>query len=291
MSLKKSNDNVAVATMQPIEKNALGGSVRVLKARKLSHFITESEITTDSIVAKVRIVTGDSTRRIFIDWGDLKSDVISIRPGLNIDLAPVFGTPNPLPNGTYEIFHAYDEPEEKQAFERNVTIRIQDHSGNIDQQSKTITLTAKYKVTVYRASVRLLDPCDIGGQSGEFEITQNINGNDTRRWEWAPSNNFFSDSQYHLLPNSQFAQIWEVGGPNIYYKYYFVEKDGFLNADDKGIHRKTINYLTESGRVENDVKVSDPTWGSCKVRIRYDVEVILVKPLPSIGGMATFAKA
>ena len=198
----------------------------------------------------------------------------------------------PLPDGTYELFHAYAEPEERQTFERHVTVRIEDSAGRVDQRSTTLTITPKYRMTVYRASVRLLNGCDFGGSTSEFEITQNVEGVETGRWEWEPSNNFFSDSQYFLLEDSHFARIYEVGGPNVYYNFKFREKDGFLNADDKGTHSKFLGFNTETGLVEQDVTVTDGNgFGSCKLRIRYDLEVTLIRPLPSVGGQATFFKA
>lgn len=271
--------------------NELFGTITVLKPRKLSNLFSELDITTDSVVAKVRIVTEKSTRRIYVDWGDLESDTLTILPGVNTNLSET-GGPDPLPDGTYEIFHAYQEPENRQSFERHVTVRIEDNSGSIDQRSKTITLTPKYRMTVYRASVRLLSGCDFGGSTSEFEITQHIQGEEVRRWEWKPSNNFFSESQFFLLPESQFSRIYELGGEIIYYSYDFREKDGFLNADDKGRHRGSLGMHTETGEIESDVAIADPNFGTgCKARIRYDVEVILLRPLPSVGGLATYAKA
>ncbi|MCW5516913.1 hypothetical protein [Muriicola sp. Z0-33] len=272
--------------------SGLFGTIERLKPRKLHNFFSDLAITTDSVVAKVRIVTNDSTRRISVDWGDLEADTLTIRPGINIDLSPVFGEPNPLPDGTYELFHAYQEPEDRREFERHVTVRIEDGAGNVDQRSQTITLTPKYRMTVYQASVRLLGPCDFGGSTSEFEITQNVNGTETGRWGWKPSNNFFSDSQYFRLDGSHFAREYEVGGDNIYYSFVFRETDGILNADDKGTHSRSLGFQTETGLIEQDVTVADPNgFGSCKVRIRYDLEVMLIKPLPSLGGQATFFKA
>lgn len=271
--------------------NELFGTIKVLKPRKLSNLFSEVDITTDSVVAKLNIITNKATRRIYVDWGDLESDTLTILPGVNTNLSITPGESDPLPDGTYEIFHAYQEPENRQSFERHVTVRIEDNSGNIDQRSKTITLIPKYRMTVYRASVRLLNACDFGGSTSEFEITQHIQGEEVGRWEWKPSNNFFSESQFFLLPESQFSRVYESGGEIIYYSYDFREKDGFLNADDKGRHSGSLGFQTESGQVESDVIVTDPVFGGCKARIRYDIGVNLIRPLPSIGGLATFAKA
>ena len=282
----------SIKKSKPIKDPNIFGTIERLKPRKLHNFFTDLTITTDSVVAKVRIVTNDATRLISVDWGDLQADTLTIRPGINLDLSPVFGEPNPLPDGTYELFHAYEEQEDRGEFERHVTVRIEDSAGNVDQRSQTITLTPKYRMTVYQASVRLLGPCDFGGSTSEFEITQNVNGTETGRWSWKPSNNFFSDSQYFRLQGSHFTREYEVGGDTNYYSYVFRETDGFLNADDKGTHGRSLGFQTETGLVEQDVTVADPNgFGSCIVRIRYDIEVMLIKPLPSLGGQATFFKA
>ena len=83
-------------TMASAPKLPNFGSIKRLKPRKLHNFFTDLEVTSDSVVAKVRIVTNDATRRIVVDWGDLDSDILTIRPGINIDLSPVFGEPNPI---------------------------------------------------------------------------------------------------------------------------------------------------------------------------------------------------
>ena len=116
--------------------------IKNLKPTKLSAFISELDISTDTIVAKVRLVTNNATRRIWVYWGDLESDEISVYPGICLAHSPEFGLPISLPNRTYEIFHVYDEPKDCRTFKKNVKVRIQDHSGRIDQSSQTITLTA-----------------------------------------------------------------------------------------------------------------------------------------------------
>ena len=99
------------------------------------------EISIDNIVAKVKFVTNNATRRIWVYWGDFESDEISVYPGISLAHSPEFGLPNSLPNRTHEIFHVYDEPKDYRTFKKNITVRIQDHTGRIDQSSTTITLT------------------------------------------------------------------------------------------------------------------------------------------------------
>lgn len=268
---------------------SLDGAVKVLGPRKSVNFLADLEITSDSVVVKVRMVTNNSTRRIAIDWGDLKSDVLSFLPGTNLELSPVADNADPLPDGTYEIFHAYEAPEEKVAFDRHITLRIQDNSRNIDQRSTTVTLNPKYTVNVYQTSVNLLDAADIGNGAANFEITQNVDGVQTGRWSWAPSNNFFSEGLYHRLPGSQFRRIYELGGETIFFTLDFLEKDGFLNSDDKGRLYGFITAYTPVGQMQKTIDVSDPIWGSCRVRIRYYIEMEVYRPLPSSGGLLTFA--
>lgn len=270
--------------------NSFDSVVKVLEPKKFVNFLSDLEITSDSVVVKVRMVTKKSVRRIFIDWGDLESDVISILPGLNLDLAPALNGTNPLPDGTYEVFHAYQSPEEKIAFEKHITLRIQDNTGTIDQRSTTITLTPKYSVNVYQTSVNLLEAADFGNGSAEFEITQTIDDQPTGFWEWYPSNNFFSDAQFTRLPGSQLRRVVELGGSSNLVHLNFIEKDGFLNADDEGLLRIRLTPYMTTGQIEKIIEVSDPTFGSCRIKVRYYIEMNVYKPLPSIGGMLTFAQ-
>ncbi|MBD1262661.1 hypothetical protein HZY62_18840 [Maribacter polysiphoniae] len=107
----------------------------------LSDFNLEFKISTDTIVAKVSFIANKSTRRIWIFWGDFESDKISVYHGQNFTHSPEFGLPDSVPKRTYEIFHVYDESMACQKFQKNITVRIQDHTGRISQYSKTIDLT------------------------------------------------------------------------------------------------------------------------------------------------------
>lgn len=285
METKIKNDQL-ITELKP---DLFGGFVETLEKRKFHDFFTSLEITSDSVVAKVRIVTNEKTRRILIDWGDLESDSIRVVPGVKFDLSAIDAQSNPLPDGTYEIFHAYEMPEERNTFERHITIRIEDGKGRVDQRSETIILVPKYRINVYRASVQQRSKCDRllfpwDNPSSNFEITRTINGEEGIRWRWRPSNSFISDAIFSILPASQFETIYEIGGNSTFLIYNFREFDT-ISADDTGRHFNTLGRSTETGLVEQDVRV-----GGCTVRIKYEVEVALIKPLPSVGSRLTFSK-
>lgn len=264
--------------------------IEVLDVFELTPFISDLDITTDSVVAKVHFQTDADTRQVQIDWGDLQADRIRVRPGSNVALSPV-NNPNPLPDGTYEIFHAYELEDGYNPFQRHISLRIMDSSGAIDIRSTTVTITPRYRVNVYQTSVRLLDPCDFFGNQGDFRITLDIDGSPSGNWRWTPSNNFFSESQRQALPGSQFSRELDVNNYSVHYNFRFIEKDGFLNADDQGVFRRSLNiHSLENDQIDREIKVEDPTAGSCRVNVRHYIEMSLIRPLPSLGEMVSYFK-
>ena len=140
MKQQKQVRNVLTEQILAQDINNRGETIKSLKPPKLNDFISELDITTDCVVAKLMLVTNNSTRRVFVYWGDLESDVISIYTRISLTQSPEFGLSISSPDKTYNIFHVYDEPEDRRTFERHVTISIQDHTGNIDQTSISITI-------------------------------------------------------------------------------------------------------------------------------------------------------
>ncbi|MBD0780028.1 hypothetical protein HPE56_19690 [Maribacter sp. ANRC-HE7] len=108
------------------------------KTTGLSDFNLEFKITTDTMVAKVSFMANKSTKMIWVFWGDLESDKISVYPGLNLTHSPEYGLLDSVPNRTYELLHVYDDPKNPDEFKKSITVRIQEHSGRISQFSKTI---------------------------------------------------------------------------------------------------------------------------------------------------------
>ena len=75
--------------------------VKNLKPTKISDFISELEITTENIMAKVWLATNNATKRIWVYWGDLESDEIFVYPEISLAHSPEFGLPNSLSTRTY----------------------------------------------------------------------------------------------------------------------------------------------------------------------------------------------
>jgi hypothetical protein len=271
------------------------GAVRRVDPRPVHHSLDEFEVTTDSVVAKVRVATTQSTRRVFIDWGDDTNDSLWTLPGR---LPVRHGPAEPLPQGTFEFFHAYALPEDRWPFDRTLLLHVESVGGSDDIRLKTVHLVPRFRVTHYRTYVRLLGPCDLAGSTSELRIEQSVGGNAHGAWEWEPSNNFFSEGQYHVLDGSQLAvEVTTETNPNepeytepVVVRFDITEKDP--GPDQHGSYSATIaSYnLGQSETVQVDRSVAKFV-GSCKVRLRYDREVALIAELPSAGGWATFDAA
>lgn len=233
--------------------------------------IVDFSVTTDSVVATATVVTDDTMRRIFVDWGDGNTDVLNIRPDL-----PTFNQ-HDLPAGTYQLSHAYEEPEDRNPFDALVLVRVEDNSGGVDFRVRDITLTPRYRVTNYRTSVRLLSRCDsFFESSNEFVITQLVDGEPVKQWEWEPSNNFFGESQFFRLESSGISRELTLADGFVSVRLEFVEKDPFF--DDHLTLSQAMRADQESELIERTIST-----GGCQVLARYDREVSLIVPLPSTG--------
>lgn len=269
------------------------GTVRAVSPRPVANSLAEFDVTSDSVVVKVRVRTTQGARRIFIDWGDDQNDTLWILPGRP---EPIVSLGEPLPEGVFEFYHAYELPPDSRPFEQTLLLHVENTDGTDDLRLKTVRLVPRFTVAHYGTYVRVLDPCDFGGSTAEFHIDQYIDDEPVGSWDWEPSNSFFSPSIYQVLPGSHFTRVMTTETnpsadeytPPISIRFDFTEKDP--GPDQHGTHRRIINpySLTEvSETVETDVKV-DKTFGSCTVRLRYGREVILRAELPQAGGWATF---
>ncbi|MRX63737.1 hypothetical protein [Maribacter luteus] len=108
---------------------------------EVSDFSLEIDVTTYITVVKVRLAEIESARRLWISWGDFETDRISFNHEINYTDSPELGLPISLPKRRYEALHVYDKPKDSSEFEKNITVRIQDHSGSIRQCSKTINIS------------------------------------------------------------------------------------------------------------------------------------------------------
>lgn len=255
--------------------------------------IVDFSITTDSVVATATVITDEATRRVEIDWGDGEEDVVNHRPGTLVR-DPSGMIDDPLPEGTYELYHAYDAPEDGLPFERTVLLRVDDVDGGVDFEIQQVRLTPRYRVTHYPMTVRLAGPCDFGGQTSEIDIEQVVGGNLVNEWHWEPSNNFFGESQRFRLEGSGVRREFEVprnvgdvSSESVYFEFAETDPGLALNPDDKGTFSARLHLDPEgytgyySEGVEGRAHLSD-AWGhSCDVICSYDKEMELMVPLPT----------
>lgn len=272
--------------VKPQEDLRLAIPIKPTKAKRAVARIVESFITTDSVVASATIVTDNTTRRIEVDWGDGKNDVINHRPGLLMRNLPVNGD-DPLPSGTYQVHHIYDVSEDGRPFDHSVLLRVDDRNGGVDFRIHKITITPRYKVTHYPMTVRLKHGCDPAHESeNEFNIQQTVSGNlQANQWDWYPSNNFFGTSQSFRLEGSGVTREFErppigEGGGSQAISFEFTEKDWiwddliriylFIGLD----HRGYEGYFSE--------RIEDEAYGDgCTIIYSYSKEMELIVPLPT----------
>ena len=259
-----------------------------VKARALNHQFQLS-ITTDSVVATATIVPSGSMRRIDVAWGDGATSSLSSRPG--VPPQPNFGEQdNPLPAGTYQLTHAYAEPEDRQPFNQSVLVRVQDWSGGDELNFVTVTLAPRYRVINYRTRVRLTGPCDPSWNStSQFDISQVVDGQQRRQWHWEPSNNFFSESQYFVLDDSQVSAELTTEDPGVGVMFVFTESDDWSSDDVLRVYAP-LDAFQETETVSSPVGNQGGLFGgSCGLIATYDREVSLIVPLPETGQDVVFA--
>jgi len=251
--------------------------------------LVDVSISTDSVVATVTIVTDEPPRRIEVDWGDGDEDVVNHRPGSLVRDAADF-VDEPLPEGTYQLHHAYEAPADGLPFEHTLLLRVDDVDGGVDFEIHPITLTPRYRITHYPMTVRLAGPCDPAFQStSELDVQQVVGGDLVNEWHWEPSNNFFGESQRFRLEGSGLRrefevpqEVGDVGSETVYFELTETDPDW----DDKGTigahltldSRGYEGYFGDS--IEGEVHLADPVFGGCNVVYRYDTEMELLVPLP-----------
>lgn len=269
--------------------------IKPIPPKDIAHSISSFEVTTDSVVAKATIMTDTKTRRINIDWGDGQNDTINLLPGrpFNVDRISVAvgGTPmDPLPEGTYEIFHAYDEPEDRRTFDHIVLANVENIDGGNDIRLKEITLTPRYRIVHYQTRFQLPEACDVGSETQKFKVVMSKGGVPIHEYPvFKIPNNSAGSVVWHLLEGSQFFQEHSDKTPNdgsLTIRFDFTEEDFLTN--DHGIHTIALNYKMESGTVEGQLSLSDFWDESCRIRLRYDREVTLISNIPRVGAPSFF---
>lgn len=258
-------------------------------------------ITTDSIVAKATIITNGETRSLEINWGDGEQDTLSSTDLQRIVPQPI--NPDPLPPGTYELYHKYGvsyreigEQTYPKAKEYTVTLFTRDANGELDFKLNQITITPKYKINFYRLYVGNKNECDNGTSLNEFTTVQTVGGEIRNTWDWTSSDNFFFQNPAHGFDGSQLTQVYEVTDLNPFSQpvidsvwFKFTEHD--WRYDEKGslsYPTSLSSYLTDmeedaSGRLEGEIYMSDSSFFgfSCTLMYVVDWEIKLLAPIPT----------
>ena len=264
-----------------------------IKVRPLADELQFS-ITTDSVVATVTVTPRGSVRKILIAWGDGETSSLYSRPGLPPSEATVVDfdeEDDPLPAGTYRLSHAYPEPEDRMPTEYYAVLHVFDWSGGEQISIARVEITPRYKCTNYRTRVRLTGPCDPPTEStSEFDITLFLDGNDVHHWHWEPSNNFFGESQFFLLEDSQVSRELTVADGRFEVSFVFTETD--LLLDNVLRLQADLSALNESETVSRNVYEAGGGeslfGGECDLIARYDREVSLIVPLPDSGHQVVY---
>jgi hypothetical protein len=234
--------------------------------------IRDFTIETNSVVATATIRTDGIMRRIVVDWGDGKTDILNARPGIHVGTFP---PREPLPPGTYRFQHAYAEPEDRKPFDFFVLVQVEDAAGP-DFRIRKITLTPRYRVTNFRTSVALESRCDsIGENSNEFDITQLVDGVPVNQWRWEPSNNF-EDRSLFRLEGSQVSRELTLADPPVNVFIKLIEDDPIFD-EHLGVGQ-SLSAAQNSERIELIIRDFDDQ--SCRVFVTWDRDVRLIVPLP-----------
>jgi hypothetical protein len=265
-------------SLEPVEVRPLASELQFL-------------ITTDSVVATARVTPAGPMRKILIAWGDGETSALYARPGLPTSPAEVLTEKDdPLPAGTYQLSHAYPEPEDRLPVEYYALLRVHDWTGGEEINIAKVELTPRYRCTNYRTRVRLTGPCDSADEvTSEFDIDMLVDQTSVHQWHWEPLN--IAGSVFFVLEDSQISRELTVADGTVDVRFSFVETDPFL--DDVLELVAPLNATNESESISHHVLQKgggdSPFGGECDLIARYDREVSLIVPLPDSGHQVVFA--
>jgi hypothetical protein len=165
-----------------------------------------------------------------------------------------------------------------------------DWDGGEELNIVRVEITPRYLCTNYRTRVRLTGRCDpIWESTSEFDITLFVDGNDVHDWHWEPSNNFFGESQFFLLEDSQVSRELTVADGSVPVSFLFRETDP--GGSDAILHYSpNLSATNDSARISDKVtEESAGFFGICDLIARFDREVTLIVPLPDSGHQVVLA--
>jgi hypothetical protein len=248
--------------------------------------IAECTVTTDSVVATATVRVPGTMRRIVAQWGDGSVDTLHSTPGVPV----VVGSQPQLPPGTYQLAHAYQAPEDRNAFSHIVLIQVTDVSGGVDYCISPITLTPRYRVTNYRTRLSPGNGCDSAPESrSEFEATMHVDADITAFWQWValePGITGLVGDDWYVLEGSVISRELTIADGPVSVFLNVVEKDPVFDDVLPSIGQD-LRASYESGPVQGSVSGGGVIGSPCTVHYRYDRQVTLLVPLPPAGQTIT----
>lgn len=248
--------------------------------------ILSSSITTDSVVATATVVTGDATRRLKVRWGDGDEDVVNHQPGVFI---PVSAGSNdePLPEGTYKLYHRYDLTGIPEPYEFSVSLRVEDVTGNVATIFHDIVITPRYRLTHYPLSFRQEGWCDPCCEDSEFEIRQIVyqdDEQDVERW-WGRTDGLVKYPQNYNIGPGPYLPLEGSGWSREVTAGELIKEDWTFTEDDPLVNDPIVFFnisgpFTDGDRYSGVSEVTAAGSG-CSITLSIPVESELIVPLPT----------
>lgn len=266
-------------TITPSASNNLDTlvSLKADKAKEFEKLYSRFTVTTSSVVATatVKLEPGASHFRLY--WGDGATSYVSTK-GVKHG-----GWNGRKDDGSYELKHVYAAPEDREAFDETVVLRVGDGAGNNDLFSITVTVTPLYRVTHYPIFFHPISFEDWFFEHGDEWIitlkTINILPEINKIWKFDfdyPFRGFsgfikLEDStvSYDLKKGQSRKFLLKVFDSDVLWDDDILENIYTLSGDDE---IQTLEYV----RVENT-----------KVKLHFRKSVMLLVPLPDNNDLPT----
>lgn len=245
--------------------------------------IVDFSVTTDSVVATATIVTDDATQRFKVLWGDGDEDVINHQPGSLVSDFPAHNE-DPLPEGTYKLYHVYDDFESYESNAFSVVLQVDDVNGSFNFEFRNIIITPRYRVTNYPLSFRMGNWCDPAWEdASEFKIKQVIHdgsGNNVENtWKVDVPQDFnIGPSSSFRLDGSDWSRERTVQDGSVLVALKFWEIDPLF--DDFVYFYSWSKPVTNADHYSELWETSETDMG-CTIMVSIPKESKLIVPLPT----------
>lgn len=286
-------DAVGTETAQQASTN-----LKPLAPKDAHALISRVQVTTDSVVATLRVTTAKDIDQLDVLWGDGGRDSQTHPGGFWFgQQQPPGADEHTLPQGTYTFYHRYSDGN-GDPFQQDIYVYARLRSeeeddvlapSRSDSVHRRLTLTPLYTVSMFPASVRLTNYADLPPHEKilRFRVTQKVDepddlGIDLHEWPWPASNYGFPNAVAYVLEGSQVTKHRMKANEEVNLYYIFVRLVSFWFDSPPGMASTHIGPRTEQGWVDT------PALG-LPIRVRYLVETQLHVPLPPEPGPPVFA--